>query len=222
MGRSPITGQAEPAATLTADDLGPLVPRRGTPFSQALGVFWLRMMGWRVSGVAPMVPKAVFIGAPHTSNRDGFVAAATILALRLRITVMAKAELFKGPLGAFFRWLDVMPVYRTGSNRGGQIDQVVARFAERETIYMGIAPEGTRHAAPEWKRGFYHMAVRAGVPIVPFILDFGRKELRITPVFHPTGDMEADMKALISRYQGVVPADPSRLSGPLREPGNAG
>ena len=65
-------------------------------------------------------------------------------------------------------------------------------------------------------------AVRAGVPIVPFILDFGRKELRITPVFHPTGDMEADMKALISRYQGVVPADPSRLSGPLREPGNAG
>lgn len=201
---------------VTAESLGSGVPRRGTPFSQRMGEAWLRLMGWKVTGEAPQVAKALFIGAPHTSNRDGFVAAAVILALRLRITVMAKAELFKGPLGVFFRWAGVMPVYRATS-RGGQVEQVAERFQTTESIYIGIAPEGTRHASEKWKTGFYHMAVKAGVPILPFILDFGRKELRLTPVFYPTGNLEADMRELMSRYQGIIPADPSRLSLPLRE-----
>lgn len=202
---------------VTAECLGPLVPRRGTAFSQRFGELWLRAMGWKVTGTAPTVAKAMFIGAPHTSNRDGFVAAAVILALRLRITVMAKAELFKGPVGSFFRWAGVMPVYRSSAQRGGQVEQVVANFESSENIYIGIAPEGTRHASEKWKSGFYHMAVKAGVPILPFILDFGRKELRLTPVFHPTGDLEADMKVLMERYRGVIPADPTRLSQPLRK-----
>lgn len=202
---------------ITAENLGPEVPRRGTPFTQRLGLAWLRLMGWKVTGTPPTVAKAMFIGAPHTSNRDGLVAAATILALRLRITVMAKAELFKGPVGSFFRWADVMPVYRSSAQRGGQVEQVVERFQQSENIYIGIAPEGTRHASEKWKSGFWHMAVKAGVPIIPFILDFGRKELRITPAFYPTGDQETDMAALISIYKGIIPADPSRLSRPLRE-----
>ncbi len=201
---------------VTAENMGPLVPRRGTPFSQRMGLLWLRLIGWKVTGTPPMVAKAVMIGAPHTSNRDGFVAAATILALRLRITVMAKAELFKGPLGVFFRWAGVMPVYRS-SSRGGQAEQAVARFEESESVYLGVAPEGTRHAAEKWKTGFYHIAVKAGVPIVPFILDFGRKELRLLPAFYPTGDVDADMAYLINLYRGIIPADPSRLSLPLRE-----
>lgn len=201
---------------ITAENLGPLVPRRGTPFSQRLGETWLRLIGWKITGTPPTAAKAMFIGAPHTSNRDGFVAAAVILALRLQITVMAKAELFKGPLGTFFRWAGVMPVYRTTS-RGGQVEQVIERFEQSERIYIGIAPEGTRHASPKWKTGFYHMAVKAGVPIVPFVLDFGRKELRITPAFYPTGNLDADMAYLMSIYQGVIPADPSRLSLPLRD-----
>lgn len=208
--------QPSGAPIVTAETLGPQVPRRGTPFSQRCGEAWLRLMGWKITGEAPQVAKAMFIGAPHTSNRDGFVAAAVILALRLRITVMAKAELFKGPLGTFFRWAGVMPVYRK-SSRGGQVEQVAERFQTTESIYIGIAPEGTRHASEQWRSGFYHMAVKAGVPILPFILDFGRKELRLTPVFYPTGNLEADMQVLIERYRDVIPADPSRLSMPLRK-----
>lgn len=209
--------QARRGKPITADDLGSLVPRRGTPFSQRIGILWLRLIGWQVTGTPPMVPKAVFIGAPHTSNRDGFVAVACTMALRMRIHVMAKAEIFKGPLATLFRWMDVIPVYRS-SSRGGQVEQIVARFALEESIYIGVAPEGTRHASPAWKTGFYHMAVKAGVPIVPFILDFGRKELLMLPVFHPTGDVEADLASLMAPYHGIIPADPSRLSLPLREP----
>ena len=203
------------APLITADDLDPLVPRRGTPFSQRIGLLWLRLIGWRITGTPPTVAKALLIGAPHTSNRDGFVAVATTMALRLRIHVMAKAEIFKGPLATLFRWMDVIPVYRDGS-RGGQVEQIVARFAAEECIYIGVAPEGTRHASPAWKTGFYHMAMKAGVPIVPFILDFGRKELHMLPVFYPTGDIDADMKHLMAPYHGIIPADPSRLSLALR------
>ena len=204
-------------SVITAEMLGPEVPRRGNAFSQRAGEVWLRLSGWKVTGTPMTVPKAVFIGAPHTSNRDGFLAAAVTLALRLRITVMAKAELFKGPLGGVFRWLGAMPVYRAGS-RGGQVEQVAARFAEEDNVYIGIAPEGTRHASPAWKTGFYHMAMKAGVPIVPFIMDFGRKELHMLPAFYPTGDLAADLPRLMAAYRGIIPADPSRLSLPLREP----
>lgn len=199
----------------TAADLGPLVPRRGTPFTQRLGELWLKALGWKVTGSLPDVPKAVFIGAPHTSNRDGIVAAAVILAMRFRITVMAKAELFKGPFGPFFRWLGVMPIYRSQSS--GLVEQCAEQLRQADQMYLGVAPEGTRHAAKAWKSGFYHIAMAANVPIIAFILDFGNKELRFTPVFHPTGDLEKDMAELMSRYKGVVPADPSRLSHPLRD-----
>ncbi len=212
----PMT-QSRRSDSVTAENLGPLVPRRGTAFSQRVGMLWLRLIGWRITGTPPTVPKAIFIGAPHTSNRDGFVAVACTMALRLSINVMAKAELFKGPLGSLFRWMGVIPVYRKGS-RGGQVEQIVERFAASESIYIGVAPEGTRHASSAWKTGFYHMAVKAGVPIVPFILDFGRKELFMLPVFYPTGDMEADLASLMAPYRGIIPADPSRLSLPLREP----
>jgi len=200
---------------MTARDLGSQVPRRGTAFSQRLGEVWLRLIGWQITGSAPEVAKAVFIGAPHTSNRDGFVAAAVILALRLRIRVMMKAELFVGPLGNFFRWLGIMPIYRDQSR--GLVDQSADYLRNAEQLYLGIAPEGTRHASPAWKLGFYHIAVKAGVPIVPFVLDFGRKELRICPAFYPTGDMDADVQLIMSYYYGVTPADPSRLSLPLRD-----
>ena len=204
-------------SVVTAEMLGPEVPRRGTAFSQRVGEIWLRLSGWKVTGTPMAVPKAIFIGAPHTSNRDGFLAAAVMLALRLRITVMAKSELFKGPLGGIFRWLGAMPIYRSNS-RGGQVEQVAARFSEEENIYIGISPEGTRHASPAWRTGFYHMAVKAGVPIVPFIMDFGRKELHFLPVFYPTGVLTADLPRLMAPYHGIIPADPSRLSLPLRKP----
>ncbi len=199
---------------IKAEDLSPNVPRRGNAFTQQLGEFWLRRMGWQVTGVFPDVPKAVFIGAPHTSNRDGLVAAATILALRLNIRVMAKAELFKGPMAPFFRWLGVMPVFRSKSQ--GLVEQSASYLKQVDNFYLGIAPEGTRHGSPEFKRGFYLIALKAGVPIIPFILDFGRKELRVTPAFYPSGDMAADMEAIIERYRGAIGANPDRMSAPLK------
>jgi hypothetical protein len=35
------------------------------------------------------------------------------------------------------------------------------------------------------------------------MLDFGNRELRLDSVFYPTGDMEADIRAIRERYRGV-------------------
>ncbi len=200
--------------SIRAKDLGAQVPRRGTALTQWLGEWLLARLGWRITGTFPDVPRAVFIGAPHTSNKDGLIAAGTMMALRLNIRVMMKAEIFVGPFGSFFRFIGFMPVARSKSK--GLVEQSAAYLRGDEDFYLGIAPEGTRHASPEFKRGFYLIALKAGVPIIPFALDYANRELRLMSAFMPTGDWEADLPRLLACWRDVVPGNPDRLSLPLK------
>lgn len=193
---------------------GPSVPRRGNRFFQWLGTVFLHLLGWRITGQFPDVPKAVIIGAPHTSNWDGVLAVAAVLALRLRIVLMGKHSLFKGPFAPLLRWLGLIPIDR--SSAAGVVDQSVSRFREREQMFLGMAPEGTRHSAQEWKTGFYRIACDAGVPIVLAVLDYGKREIRLPLTFMPSGDLDADMDKILTCYRGIVPRRPERLSLPLR------
>jgi 1-acyl-sn-glycerol-3-phosphate acyltransferase len=81
---------------------------------------------------------------------------------------------------------------------------------ESKEFILTIAPEGTRHHVVEWKRGFYHIAKEAGIPIVFAAVDGKHKEVRIGQVFHPTGDIEADMKTIQGYFSGVVGINPRR------------
>lgn len=196
-------------------DIGEKVPKRGNAFSAWLGRFLLWLLGWRVTGAIPNTPKVMVIGAPHTSNMDGVVGGAAILALGLRISIMVKDSLFRWPLGGFWKYLGLIPVDRSHSN--GVVGASAQAFAERDALFLGMAPEGTRHNADTWRTGFYHIAVQAQVPIVVCVLDYGKKELRIDLTLTPSGDQEADMKTILACYKGVTPARPERLSRPLRE-----
>ncbi|HEX9330583.1 MAG TPA: hypothetical protein VF896_01770, partial [Anaerolineales bacterium] len=75
---------------------------------------------------------------------------------------------------------------------------------------LTITPEGTRHHVTEWKRGFYYIAKSAGIPIVMAVVDGRHKTVRIGPVFHPTEDIEADMKAIQGVFAGTVGINPRR------------
>ncbi|MDF1780534.1 MAG: lysophospholipid acyltransferase family protein [Alcanivoracaceae bacterium] len=194
--------------------LGSEVPRRGNKFFQWLGEWVLGLMGWRVVGEFPNVRKAVVIGAPHTSNWDGVVGVSTVLALRLRISLMGKSSLFRGPFGPLLRWIGLIPIDRTSA--AGIVEQSVEKFNEKDQLFLGIAPEGTRHGAPEWKTGFYRIALEAGVPIMLAMFDYENRILHLPLTFHPTGDMDADMERILHCYRGVQPKRPERLSGPLR------
>ncbi|MDX1532088.1 MAG: 1-acyl-sn-glycerol-3-phosphate acyltransferase, partial [Rhodothermales bacterium] len=123
-------------------DLGPRLPRRGNRFSRWLGRTALRLTGWRLVGDLPDLPKLLVVAAPHTSNWDGFLAIAALLAMGLDAHFMAKHSLFRPPLGWFLRWIGGVPVDRRV--RGGVVGQMTERFAAQDRYVLGVTPEGTR------------------------------------------------------------------------------
>lgn len=183
-------------ATVRLPLMGPMVPRRGWRFGRFIGRLVFKAAGWSFPGSIPDVPKAVIIVAPHTSNWDFVIGAAAMLAMDLDASFFGKHTLFKGPLGVFMRCLGGIPVDRT---RGGEgvVEQVVSRFAAADQLILALAPEGTRKTVEHWKTGFHRIALAADVPIVATALDWGRHEIRFREPFHPTKDVEADIKQLL-------------------------
>ena len=194
--------------------LGDRVPQRGNAFSRWLGRSVLRLMGWRMEGGLPNVPKMVLLGAPHTSNMDGLLAFAALTALGLRAGTMIKDSAFHGPLGVLLRWLGALPVNRRSPR--GIIEQTVDVFQSQPQFVLLIAPEGTRSAAPDWKKGFHRVAIAAGVPIVPAAADYRRKCILFGAPLTPGPDYEADLATLIAFYRDHgVPRHEDRLSRPI-------
>jgi len=169
-----------------------------SPVRRALGIAGLALMGWRVQGNLPDRRKLVLIVAPHTSNWDFVVGFAAYLALELSATWFGKHTLFRWPFGPVFRYFGGIPIVRTRSTN--VVTMYVDEFAKRERMVLAIAPEGTRAHVDEWRTGFYHIAVGAGVPIVPVALDFGSRSIRIFPPFAPSGNVERDVAALRGHF----------------------
>lgn len=196
--------------------LGPQVPQRGNAFSRWFGKTVLRLLGWRVGGSIPDVPKMVLIGAPHTTNFDAVVAFAILMGLGLRASTMVKDSAFRGFTGVLLRWLGATPINRNSPK--GVIEQTVDAFAASPQFVLLLAPEGTRAAAAAWKRGFYHVAAGAQVPIVPAAIDYDGKRVTFGPAVTPGGDYDADLRRILEFVAGhSSPRHPERLSKPIAE-----
>jgi 1-acyl-sn-glycerol-3-phosphate acyltransferase len=168
----------------------------------------MHLFGWRVDGTLPDLPKFILVGAPHTSNWDFLLFLGIIFTLRANVRFMGKAELFRWPIGSFFRYCGGVPVDRKRST--GLVEQMVETCNKAENFILTIAPEGTRHHVTEWKRGFYHIARGAGIPIVLAVVDGKHKTVRIGQIFHPTDDMEADLRTIKGFFTGIVGINPRR------------
>ncbi len=169
----------------------------------------LKWRGWTHHVDAPDEKKYVLIVAPHTSNWDFLLMFPVGLLLKRRVRFMIKHSVFIGPERSVQRWLGGIPVER--SSRHNFVQQLVDEFDQAEEMVLIIAPEGTRSPVPEWKRGFYHIAHEAGVPIVRCYLDTGRRRAGIWAPFYPTGQVEADMKQLRADYDQVIPRFPENF-----------
>jgi 1-acyl-sn-glycerol-3-phosphate acyltransferase len=85
-----------------------------------------------------------------------------------------------------------------------KVDAIAKIFKNNEVFRLAIAPEGTRKKVTEWKTGFYYIALKANVPIIPVAFNWGQKEVRIFEPFYPTGNIEADFRILEQNFIGVV------------------
>ena len=162
---------------------------------------YIKLIGWKITGSFPEgLKKCVIVAAPHTSNLDFIIGRAGFYNFGIKkMSFLIKKELFKFPLGGIIRALGGIPVDRGGSNN--TVIAVSRMFKEKENFFLIIAPEGTRKYVENWKKGFYHIAVNAKVPIVLCYVDYGKKEGGIGPVLYPTGNFEEDLKFIEDFYR---------------------
>jgi 1-acyl-sn-glycerol-3-phosphate acyltransferase len=168
-------------------------------FSRWLGRSVLRLGGWRVTGTLPDIPKLVLIAAPHSSNWDGIWGMAAKMALGFDVRVLGKDALFWWPLSTVLRQLGVIPLDR--SRPQGVVDQAVELVRSSPKMWFALAPEGTRKPVEKWKSGFLKIAHGAGVPVLMAYFHYPERTIGIGPLFHTSGDLEADMAAVRAWYR---------------------
>jgi 1-acyl-sn-glycerol-3-phosphate acyltransferase len=158
----------------------------------------LRLGGWSLVGEFPDVPRLVLIAAPHSSWWDGIWGLLMKAASGADVHFMAKQELFRWPLGGLLRRLGGMAIDRGAAK--GVVEQMIDQFRQRDRLWLGIAPEGTRKPVKRWKSGFWHIAHDAGVPIFPVAFHYPGKTIQLGPLFPTSDDMEADLGRLRAFY----------------------
>lgn len=106
---------------------------------------------------------AVVVAGNHTGLLDGPL----VYAFTPRPTaLLAKAELYVGPLARALRWLGQVPVHRGTPDRAAL--RVGLAQLDQQGV-LGVFPEGTRGAGTleEVAHGVAYLLVRSGAPLVP-------------------------------------------------------
>lgn len=154
------------------------------------------------------IKKCVLMVLPHTSWHDFYLGILSRGVTGVEMNYIAKKELFRFPFGFYFRWMGGAPIDRTGSLN--KVDAIAKIFDNYQEFRLAIAPEGTRKKVAELKSGFYYIAVKANVPIIPVAFDFGKKTVSFGKPFYPTSNYEADLKILLKHYEGVIGKIPKK------------
>ena len=178
----------------------------------------LKLIGWKITRHLPNEKKYILIVAPHTSNWDLVIGLLGRFAEGVRINFFAKNQVFFFPLGSFLRAVGGTPVDR--SKKGDKVHQAVELIQQSNQFILGLAPEGTRSPVKRWKEGFYHIACQAGIPIVMVGLDYASKEIRVSELFWPVGDINVDFPKIMDYFRAIKGCYPKEI--PEYHPKNLG
>lgn len=164
---------------------------------------FFKVIKWKIVGDFDIsIKKYIVIVAPHTSNWDFVIGIMARSILKVKnVKFIGKSQLFKWPYGFIFRAMGGHPVDRTKHNN--LVEAVVDIFNAKEKFAMALAPEGTRKKVNKFKTGFYHIAIKAKIPIYKVGFDFSRKLIIVDKPFHPTGNMDKDMTLIMDFYRSI-------------------
>ena len=157
---------------------------------------WLlyKKMGWTAHVTEPIPEKCIICLAPHTSNCDFFIGILYNYAHGLQSNFLMKKEWFFWPLGPLFKRMGGIPVWR--SKHSSMTDNLAETAIREESFRLCITPEGTRSLNPDWKKGFYFIALKAKIPILLYGIDYEKKLIQCTKSIIPTGDIENEMREI--------------------------
>jgi len=174
---------------------------------KALSRFLLcRVWGFKLNVTEPIPEKYIIALAPHTSNWDFIIGNLYSGVTGVKYQFLMKKEWFTWPLGYMMRALGGIPIDR--SKRTRVTEQIAQRAKEEKEFRLCITPEGTRKRNPEWKKGFYYIALMADLPILLYGLDYERKVIECTKTIIPNGNIEEQMveiKEYFSHFKGKHP-----------------
>lgn len=174
------------------------------------GFIYYRILRWKTNVTVPDYDKCVICAAPHTSNWDLFIGKLFYGAIGRKTSFMMKKEWFFFPLGLIFKAVGGIPVDR--KHKTSLVDQMADRFAKNKKFHLAITPEGTRKANPNWKKGFYYIALKAQVPIMLIGIDYVTKTITSTKAVMPTGDIEKDMREIKLYYKDFTGKNPKNFN----------
>jgi len=170
-----------------------------------------KLMGWKIIGKVPSgVKKYILIVAPHTSNWDFFIGFFSFYILNIRTKILIKKEWFFFPLNILMKKKGYIPVDRQRQNN--LIQFVADEFSKHESFTVLITPEGTRKKNPHWKKGFYHIALLAHVPIVFGFLDYAKKEGGVGGILYPSGNFKDDFAKIEDFYRTKTAKYPEKFN----------
>jgi 1-acyl-sn-glycerol-3-phosphate acyltransferase len=199
-----------------------LHPRGSAPVHLATSFHYLMatILGWRITvddqtRVTASAPAVLM--ASHKSNLDIVIYGDLY---PKRTVVIGKKEIEKIPVfGWFFRATGNILLDRKDLQSAIASIAAAAARVRDEKISVWVFPEGHRNGTPTllpFKKGAFHLAIAAQVPIVPIVctpvgelldghrlLVFpGRIRLRVLPPIPTEGLGEADLEALVARVRG--------------------
>jgi 1-acyl-sn-glycerol-3-phosphate acyltransferase len=183
---------------------------------------WLRLSGIkvRVIGREKVDPNQTYV---FVANHWSYLDAAPLFAFTgRRMGMVAKKELLNAPiLGYGMGFVNVIAIDR--SNRERAVESLeTATERLRAGISFGVCPEGTRAKPGEmlpFKKGAFHMASQAGVPIAPIALKNTDKLMGkgmgeawpgtiemvfLSPVETSWVKTDKDLDALVQQVQGMI------------------
>ncbi|HSP61744.1 MAG TPA: lysophospholipid acyltransferase family protein [Pyrinomonadaceae bacterium] len=183
---------------------------------------WLRLSGVKVNvtGRELLDPQQPYV---FVANHWSYLDAAPLFAYTgRRMGMVGKKELLKAPiLGYGMGFVNVIAIDRSNRERAVESIQEATRRL-RSGISFGVCPEGTRARQGEmlpFKKGAFHMAVEAGVPIVPIALRnsdqlMGRgtgeawpgtiEMVMLPPVETTWVSSDDDLRKLVEQVQGMI------------------
>lgn len=153
-----------------------------------------KRLGWTKDVSIEHPDKYIICLAPHTSNWDFILGQLYMHAEGMNINFMMKKEWFFWPLGMIFKRMGGIPVWR--SKHTSLTDNLAETAKAATTFSLCITPEGTRSLNPDWKKGFYYIALKAEIPILLYGVDYEQRRIQCTKAIYPTGDIEKDMKEI--------------------------
>ena len=171
----------------------------------------LKIIGWKVvlEGDVNNLNRCILVVAPHTANSEYLLGNLAYWSLEKPLKVIIKDAHTKAWYGPIVKALGGVGLDR--SQKNDLINFVVNEF-KKDDFSLVITPEGTRSWVPKWRKGFYHMAIAAKVPIVVAAGDFRTKQIHLGYLISvhdlETRTFEDIMAEMEEYYKKITPKIP--------------